>query len=571
VLFRSLAIMGPSGSGKTTVLHALAGKVKRNNRIQLYGLRYLNGNLISEDAVIPAAFIEQDTNFFPYMTVKETLDFRVELKLGRTVNKNDRDDIVKELMALLSLSKSANTIVGNTKVRGVSGGERKRLSIACEMIDSPPVIFLDEPTSGLDAYQSLQVIQTMRRLADSGKTVVAVIHQPSQRIFSLFDDLLLLSEGKQMYFGEVKNVRSYFDNIGYGCAKEEGTAEHILDVVSSPTTVNGNEQESLQESLDKISALAIQQTESLKLQYPKSTKDINELLRRAKIHESPSANIFCQFKLLFKRSFKEILRGKSVILLKAVQQISVGLIYGGIYSLGNDQSSIMDRFGLLNLIVVGATNMAVAATIRAFPKEKSIVVSELGSKLYRTFPYLISKAMSEMPLTAFLSSLLGVIIYPLTGLQKVKSKFLNFLGLTTLHSIACQAAGLFLGAVSPSSDFALALLPPILVFSIIFDGRNISMENIPKLLRFIPKVGLIRWGYEGLATNEFLGLEFTSKGTKRGPVVKTGEEALDRFGLGGSTIPQILKAELLIIGSSWFLSFLGLSLTTGQYAVMQRP
>ena len=92
--------------------------------------------------MIPAAFIEQDTNFFPYMTVKETLDFRVELKLGRTVNKNDRDDIVKELMALLSLSKSANTIVGNTKVRGVSGGERKRLSIACEMIDSPPVIFL---------------------------------------------------------------------------------------------------------------------------------------------------------------------------------------------------------------------------------------------------------------------------------------------------------------------------------------------------------------------------------------------------------------------------------------------
>jgi ABC-type multidrug transport system ATPase subunit len=575
---RMLAIMGPSGSGKTTFLHALAGKIKQNSRIRLSGMRFLNGNTVPGDAFIPAAFIEQETNFFPYMTVKETLDFRVELKLGRTVDKNSRDNIVKELMSLLSLSKSANTIVGNNKIRGVSGGERKRLSIACEMIDSPPVIFLDEPTSGLDSYQSLQVVQTMRRLANSGKTVVAVIHQPSQRIFSLFDDLLLLSEGKQMYFGEVKNVRSYFDSIGFSCANEEGTAEHILDIVSLATSPNGKEENTLHGHIDTISAHAIKQTQNLDVRMAKgysgldvSSKEVKTLLKRARLHNTPSSNIFRQFKLLFHRSFKEILRGKSVILLKAVQQITLGLIYGGIYSLGRDQSSIMDRFGLLNLIVVGTANMALATTIRSFPKEKSIVVSEIGCHLYRTFPYLLSKAISEMPLTALLSSLLGVIIYPLAGLQKVKSKFFNFLGLSTLHSTACQATGLFLGAVSPSSDFALALLPPIVVLSIIFDGRNISIENIPKLLRFLPKVGVVRWGYEGLATNEFLGLEFTTFGAKRGPVIKTGEEALERFGLGRSTLPQIARAELCIIGGSWLLSYLGLSLTSDKYAVMEAP
>ncbi len=576
---RMLAIMGPSGSGKTTFLHALAGKIKQNSRIQLSGMRFLNGNTVPGDAFIPAAFIEQETNFFPYMTVKETLDFRVELKLGRTVDQKARDDIVKELMSLLSLSKSANTIVGNNKIRGVSGGERKRLSIACEMIDSPPVIFLDEPTSGLDSYQSLQVVQTMRRLANSGKTVVAVIHQPSQRIFSLFDDLLLLSEGKQMYFGEVKNVRSYFDGIGFSCANEEGTAEHILDIVSLATSsTNGHEEKILHDHLDTISAYAMKQTQNLDVRLAKgysgldvSSKEVKTLLKRARLHNTPSSNIFRQFKLLFHRSFKEILRGKSVILLKAVQQITLGLIYGGIYSLGRDQSSIMDRFGLLNLIVVGTANMALATTIRSFPKEKSIVVSEIGAHLYRTFPYLLSKAMSEIPLTALLSSLLGVIIYPLAGLQKVKSKFLNFLGLSTLHSIACQATGLFLGAISPSSDFALALLPPIVVLSIIFDGRNISIENIPKLLRFLPKVGVVRWGYEGLATNEFLGLEFTAFGSKRGPILKTGEEALERFGLGRSTLPQIARAELCIIAGSWLLSYLGLSLTSDKYVVMEVP
>lgn len=142
---RMLAIMGPSGSGKSTLLHAISGKVKEDKKINLYGKRYINGVPLTGDSKIPSAFIEQDVNFFPHMTVKETLEFRVELKMGSCLKtKQERDDLVKSLMNQLGLTKSANTIVGNAKVRGLSGGERKRLSIACEMISSPPVIFLDE-------------------------------------------------------------------------------------------------------------------------------------------------------------------------------------------------------------------------------------------------------------------------------------------------------------------------------------------------------------------------------------------------------------------------------------------
>ena len=140
--------MGPSGSGKSTFLHALAGKIKEQKRVTLYGNRYINKEPVSGSSPLPAAFIEQDVNFFPHMTVKETLDFRVELRLGSKLGQSARDDVVADLMNLLGLTKSANTIVGDAKVRGLSGGERKRLSIACELISSPPVIFLDEPTSG---------------------------------------------------------------------------------------------------------------------------------------------------------------------------------------------------------------------------------------------------------------------------------------------------------------------------------------------------------------------------------------------------------------------------------------
>jgi len=145
---RMLAIMGPSGAGKSTLLHALAGRVKDSPKLRLQGLRYVNGHPVCEDCMLPAAFIEQEAVFFPHMTVRETLNFRVELKLGKQSSKAVRDELVDELMEQVGLSKSADTIVGDNKVRGISGGERKRLSIAVEMISSPSLVFLDEPTSG---------------------------------------------------------------------------------------------------------------------------------------------------------------------------------------------------------------------------------------------------------------------------------------------------------------------------------------------------------------------------------------------------------------------------------------
>jgi ABC-type multidrug transport system ATPase subunit len=188
---RMLAIMGPSGAGKSTLLHALAGRVKDSSKLKLSGKRFMNGVPVAGESMIPAAFISQEVSFFPHMTVRETLDFRVELKLGSRLSKKARDQMVHDLIEQLRLTSAADTIVGNNKVRGISGGERKRLSIAVEMISAPSVIFLDEPTSGLDSTAAFMLVQTLRDLADAGKTVIAVIHQPSQHVFAKFDDLIL--------------------------------------------------------------------------------------------------------------------------------------------------------------------------------------------------------------------------------------------------------------------------------------------------------------------------------------------------------------------------------------------
>mmetsp|Transcript_5347 Transcript_5347/g.6032 ORF Transcript_5347/g.6032 Transcript_5347/m.6032 type:complete len:233 (-) Transcript_5347:1008-1706(-) len=229
----------------------------------------------------------------------------------------------------------------------------------------------------------------------------------------------------------------------------------------------------------------------------------------------------------------------------------------------------MDRFGLLSLVAIGSMNMAVASTIRSFTKEKTIVQGEMVGGMYRTLPYFIAKAVSEIPLVGVYNAVFSAILYPLAGLQK--GKFRNFIGLTSLHTLVCEAAGLIVGAVSPSTEVALSLFPAIVVLNIIFDGRNISEENTPKILRWIPKVSLIRWGFEGLSVNEFNGLEFDSKGPRRGPVVKTGTEALDRFGMADRSLREVVRAQTNIMGICWLLSYLGLSLTRQKYETMATP
>jgi ABC-type multidrug transport system ATPase subunit len=550
-------------AGKSTVMHALAGKVKASADIQLEGARYINGHAITGDSQVPAAFVKQEVSFFPHMTVRETLAFRVELKLGSLISKQAQVERVDELIQKLQLEKSADTIVGDVKVRGISGGERRRLAIACELISNPSVIFLDEPTSGLDSTSAATLVAALRNLADSGETVVAVIHQPSQYVFNAFDDLLLVSEGKQMYFGETSKVRDYMDQNVMKAPAEMGTAEHVLDCISKMEQP-GETPEDASDRIDSLASLARKQDIDVG-ELPASTAvkkyrgDSN--LRRA--------NIFVQFKLLLRRSIRENFRSKATLIIKLVQQVSLGLIYGTIYHLGDTQASIMDRFGLISLIAIGGSNMAMASTIRAFPKEKAIVSGELGDHMYGTLPYFIGKAMSEIPLTAFFNSLFGVLVSSLTGLNSTFGKMKRFLGLVSLHGLAGQSAGLAIGALAPSQEAALALFPAIMVLNIIFDGKNISEESTPRFLRWLPKIGLIRWGFEGMSLNEFEGLEFSSSGPRRGPVAKNGVDALARFGLGNNSLSTVVKAQVLIISASWFMSYLGLTLTRQKFQKME--
>ncbi|KAJ1377699.1 P-loop containing nucleoside triphosphate hydrolase [Sesbania bispinosa] len=211
---RLLAIMGPSGSGKTTLLNVLAGQLGASPWLHLTGLLEFNGKPRSKNPY-KFAYVRQEDLFFSQLTVRETLSLATELQLPDLSSAEERDEYVNNLLFKLGLISCADTNVGDAKVRGISGGEKKRLSMACELLASPSVIFADEPTTGLDAFQAEKVMETLQQLAQDGHTVICSIHQPRGSVYSKFDDIVLLTEGSLVYAGPARDeALAYFSRFG---------------------------------------------------------------------------------------------------------------------------------------------------------------------------------------------------------------------------------------------------------------------------------------------------------------------------------------------------------------------
>lgn len=224
-----LAILGPSGSGKSTLLNALAGRLHGHG---LTGTIHANGRRFGKSVLRRTGFVTQDDVLYPHLTVRETLIFCSLLRLPQTLSRKEKVSVAESVISELGLEKCENTIIGNSFIRGVSGGERKRVSIAHEMLINPSLLILDEPTSGLDSTAAHRLVTTLGSLAQKGKTVVMSMHQPSSRVYQMFNSVLVLSEGRCLYSGKGSEAMSYFESVGYSPSFPMNPADFLLDLAN---------------------------------------------------------------------------------------------------------------------------------------------------------------------------------------------------------------------------------------------------------------------------------------------------------------------------------------------------
>ncbi|KAF8409764.1 hypothetical protein HHK36_005843 [Tetracentron sinense] len=223
-----LALMGPSGSGKTTLLKMIGGRLTEN----------VKGTITYNDIPYNPAlkrrigFVAQDDVLFPQLTVEETLVFAAFLRLPSNMSRQQKYSRVETIVKELGLERCRHTRIGGSFVKGLSGGERKRTSIGYEILVDPSLLLLDEPTSGLDSTSANRLVQILQGVAKAGRTIITTIHQPSSRMFHMFDKLLLISEGYPVYYGKARESMEYFSSLRFVPEIAMNPAEFLLDLAT---------------------------------------------------------------------------------------------------------------------------------------------------------------------------------------------------------------------------------------------------------------------------------------------------------------------------------------------------
>jgi ABC-type multidrug transport system ATPase subunit len=357
----SLAILGASGAGKTTLLNLLSRKIESATLKTTGKVTLNNQELKNEDFSALTSYVMQDDNLEPCMTPREILLFTAQLKINLPMEQIEQR--VKHLLKQMRIEKCQNTRIGNNLERGVSGGERKRTSIAVELLSDSPILFLDEPTTGLDSFNAYEVVNTLNELCLENKMVIFTIHQPASEIFELISNICILALGKTVYFGPTKNIYDFFSNTGLAIPNNYNPFEHIIEVTNF-SIIN---EDVVKKALPDISSIE-EDKEKYKYLidhfsniYEKSYKHIPETKYTELstntlelIKEKRADSGFCtQLYLLVLRQLLITLRNKKVLFAKVLQYIIVGVIIALVFNnLSLDEIGIADRRGLLSFMPI---------------------------------------------------------------------------------------------------------------------------------------------------------------------------------------------------------------------------
>ncbi|XP_027915590.1 ABC transporter G family member 2-like [Vigna unguiculata] len=506
-----LAVMGPSGSGKSTLLDALAGRLGSN--IKQMGKILING-LKQELAYGTSGYVTQDDAMLSCLTSGETLYYSAELQFPNSMSKAEKKERVDATLREMGLQDAINTRVGGWSCKGLSGGQKRRLSICVEILTHPTLLFLDEPTSGLDSAASYYVmtgIASLNLKDGIQRTIVTSIHQPSSEVFQLFHHLCLLSSGETVYFGPASDANQFFSSNGFPCPPLYNPSDHYLRIINKDFNQDADEGITTEEATNILvsSYKSSEYRNQVQNQIAKISENDSGVVGRKKIH----AAFLTQCLVLLKRSSKQIYRDITHYWLLLTVFIAVSVSLGSIfYHVGASMRSIQERGSLFCFFISVLCFMILIGGFSPLIEEMKVFKRERLNGHYGITAFLVGSTFSAVPYTLLVSFIPGAIVNYLSGLHKGLDNFVYFA--SVLFATVMWVESLMMVVGSIFSNFVMGVITAggVEGLMILTSGFYRLPNDLPKPLWKYPfyHVSFLNYALQGLLKNEFEGLMFFS-------------------------------------------------------------
>ncbi|XP_076247033.1 ATP-binding cassette sub-family G member 4 [Calliopsis andreniformis] len=488
-----IALMGPSGAGKSTLLNILSGyKITGMD-----GSIYVNGRSRQMNSFRKcSAYITQDDRLEPLLTVIENMKVAADLKLPTKIPRYEKETIIVEILTTLGLYEHRNTRAGR-----LSGGQKKRLSIALELVNNPTVMFLDEPTTGLDSSSCMQVVNLLKLLARQGRTIICTIHQPSASVFQLFDLVYVLAKGECLYHGATDQLIPYLENIKLPCPMYHNPADYVIELACGEygedkirLLISGSQNgQSLQWFKDPDVLL---DAKGLRAVYPLK-KNVDSNGKKG----LQATSLVHQIKILMARGILMCRRDTTLTHLRILVNVAVGFMLGSVFlETGTDASRVLDNYNLLFSILIHHMMTTMMLTVVTFPMQMSILLKEHFNRWYSLKAFYTAMTLVDLPLSIFCCFIFTLIVYLITSQPLEMTRFLMFLSISVLVVLIGQGTGLTIGAVFNVVNGTF-IGPTLSVPLMMFSGFGVSLRDIPSYLKWGTYISFLRYGLEGYVSS----------------------------------------------------------------------
>ena len=467
-------LMGASGAGKTTLLNCLYGYSKNATlkctgdiRVQGAPAKYCMGKI--------SAYVEQEPRLLSCLTVWEHIWFHTALRATDCFGPDDIKSKVNSVLRKVGLLHTQGTVIG-VSGNGISGGEKKRLSLATELISDPPILFADESTSGLDSTTALSIIKLLKSLAKDGRTIILSIHQPSSAIFMMCDRLTLLSGGQTAFHGSMSEIAEFLEQMGSPCPMHFNLADHLMDLSTGEGAYG----------MIKFYSSSVSkgyQAEG-KVCKASSVSSLLDALAMSGTVGSRQVSFLAQLKAVMWRSGVVNARHLTLGKMRMFQTIFVaGLLSIIFFQIPDNPETSVSKIGVICLAILNHTCIVGFAVMRAFIADKGIYIQEKQLNMYTATVLFISQNLTDLPFTLLHGWIYSTIIYWAVGFQSSFTKYLTTTAAITLSDVCSVGYGMSIAALA--RDFTRAQAINLGIFSLmaLFIGNFLNPQTIPAYLQ----------------------------------------------------------------------------------------